>query len=161
MNAVRDGASGAPGTPGEPGTPGAPGGPGASGVPAGRYGRSADARADRKLKIIGSVLGVLLLLLIGWIGYGYISKQVISAEMIKFDLSSSQSEVRVHLEIRKDADATGTCTVRAIAQSGAEVGRKDVRITEKGKSRIDEIYAIRTTAKATSAELLSCTADGQ
>ncbi|MFJ6695844.1 DUF4307 domain-containing protein [Streptomyces sp. NPDC091272] len=143
MNAVRDGAPGAPG------------------LPEGRYGGSADARADRKLKIIGSVLGVLLLLVIGWIGYGYISKQVISAEMIKFDLNSTQNEVRVHLEIRKDADATGTCTVRAIAESGAEVGRKDVAITQRGTSRIDEIYPIRTTAKATSAELLSCTADGQ
>ncbi|MGW7411199.1 DUF4307 domain-containing protein [Streptomyces sp. NPDC054863] len=161
MNAVRDGASGTPGDAGAPDAPGAARGSGASGAPADRYGRSADQRADRKLKIIGSVLGVLLLLLIGWIGYGYISKQVISAEMIKFDLNSSQSEVRVHLEIRKEADSTGTCTVRAIAESGAEVGRKDVRITEKGKSRIDEIYAIRTTGRATSAELLSCTADGQ
>ncbi|MFJ2745040.1 DUF4307 domain-containing protein [Streptomyces sp. NPDC087440] len=134
---------------------------GAASTPEGRYGRSADERADRKLKIIGSVLGVLLLLVIGWIGYGYISKQVISAEMIKFDLNSSQTEVRVHLEIRKDADATGTCTVRAIAESGAEVGRKDVRVDQKGQTRIDEIYPIRTTAKATSAELLSCTADGQ
>ncbi|MFD3514139.1 DUF4307 domain-containing protein [Streptomyces sp. NPDC058657] len=141
MNAVRDGAPGA--------------------TPEGRYGRSADESADRKLKIIGMVLGVLLLLVIGWIGYGYVSKQVISAEMIKFDLNSSQTEVRVHLEIRKDADATGTCTVRALAESGAEVGRKDVRITAKGTSRIDEIYSIRTTAKATSAELLSCTEDSR
>ncbi|MFI5802580.1 DUF4307 domain-containing protein [Streptomyces sp. NPDC051561] len=144
MNAVRDGATGP------------------AGVPEGRYGRSAgtaDQQADRKLKILGAVLGALLLLLVGWIGYGYISKQQISAEMIKFDLNSSQTEVRVHLEIRKDADATGTCTVRAIAESGAEVGRKDVRITQRGVSRIDEIYPIRTTAKATSAELLNCTPD--
>ncbi|MFJ4874928.1 DUF4307 domain-containing protein [Streptomyces sp. NPDC088745] len=149
MNAVRDGASG--------GTPAGP----PSGAPEGRYGRSADDRADRKLKIIGSVLGVLLLLLIGWIGYGYISRQVISAEMIKFDPRSSQTEVRVHLEIRKDADATGTCTVRAIAESGAEVGRKDVRVDQRGQTRIDEIYPIRTTSEATSAELVGCTADGQ
>ncbi|MCX5204572.1 DUF4307 domain-containing protein [Streptomyces sp. NBC_00237] len=141
MNAVRDGAP--------------------AGAPDGRYGRSADARADRKLKIIGSVLGVLLLLLVGWLGYGYISKQTISAELIKFDLNSSQTEVAVHLEIRKDADATGTCTVRAIAESGAEVGRKDVRIDQVGQTRIDEIYPIRTTAKATSAELLGCAADSR
>ncbi|MFF0741246.1 DUF4307 domain-containing protein [Streptomyces sp. NPDC004111] len=145
MNAVRDEATG--------------GTAGGGGVPEGRYGRSADARADRKLKILGAVLGVLLLALVAWIGYGYITKQQISAELIKFDLNSSNTEVRVHLEIRKGSDATGTCTVRAIAESGAEVGRKDVRITQKGTSRIDEIYAIRTTAEATSAELLNCAAD--
>lgn len=135
----------------------------APGAPEGRYGRSAsaNARTDRKLKITGAVLGALLLALVGWIGYGYISKQQISAELIKFDLKSSDTEVRVHLEIRKGDDVTGTCTVRALARSGAEVGRKDVRIDQRGQSRIDEIYPIRTTTKATSAELLSCSADKQ
>jgi hypothetical protein len=137
-------------------------GDGAPGAPEGRYGRStsADARTDRRLKAVGAVLGTLLLLVVGWIGYDYVSGQRISAEMIKFDLNSSDTEVRVHLEIRKDADVTGSCTVRALAESGAEVGRKDVRIDQKGESRIDEIYPVRTTAKATSAELLGCTADG-
>lgn len=147
MNAVRDEATDGPAGGGK--------------APEGRYGRSADEQADHKLKILGAVLGVLLLLLVGWLGYGYISKQKISAELIKFDLKSSDTEVNVHLEIRKDKDATGTCTVRALAENGTEVGRKDVRITQRGTSRIDELYPIRTTSKATSAELLSCTADGQ
>ena len=38
-------------------------------LPEGRYGRSADERADRKLKIVGAVLGVALLGVIGWFGY--------------------------------------------------------------------------------------------
>ncbi|MFI8826015.1 DUF4307 domain-containing protein [Streptomyces sp. NPDC053431] len=126
------------------------------GLPEGRYGRSADERADRTLKIVGAVLGVVLLALMGWFGWYYVVDNKISAEMIKFDVVSD-SEVQVHLEIRKDADAKGVCTLRSRSEDGAEVGRKDVRIDEPGV-RLDRVYSIRTTAKATSAELIGCTA---
>ncbi|MGR8008611.1 DUF4307 domain-containing protein [Streptomyces hypolithicus] len=128
-------------------------------LPEGRYGRSADARADRKLKIVGSVLGAGLLAMVAWFGYDYVTGQRISAEVIKFD-TVSDTEVKVHLEVRKDASATGTCTLRSLAESGAEVGRKDVRIDDTDSGRIDEIYTIRTTSRATSTELTGCTADG-
>ncbi|MEN8653604.1 DUF4307 domain-containing protein [Streptomyces sp. 21So2-11] len=127
-------------------------------LPESRYGRSADQRADRKLKIAGAVLGALFLAMIGWFGYDYIAGQKISAEVIKFD-TISDTEVKVHLEVRKDADATGTCTLRSIAESGDEVGRKDVRISQKSTDRIDEIYSVRTKSRATSTELTGCTAD--
>ncbi|MDJ0465130.1 DUF4307 domain-containing protein [Streptomyces sp. H27-C3] len=128
------------------------------GLPESRYGRSPDQRADRKLKIAGAVLGALFLAMIGWFGYDYIAGQKISAEVIKFD-TVSDTEVKVHLEVRKDADATGTCTLRSIAENGSEVGRRDVRIGQKSTERIDEIYPVRTTSRATSTELTGCTAD--
>ena len=127
-------------------------------LPEGRYGRSSDERADRKLKIVGSVLGVGLLALVGWFGYDYVAGQSVSGELIKFKRVSA-SEVEVHLEVRKDADAAGTCTLRSRAEDGAEVGRKDVRF-EGSEKRIDRVVTVRTTAEATSAELVGCTADG-
>ncbi|MGX1880922.1 DUF4307 domain-containing protein [Streptomyces sp. NPDC055287] len=127
-------------------------------LPEGRYGRSADERADRKLKIVGAVLGAALLAMTAWFGYDYIAGQKISAEVIKFD-TVSDSEVKVHLEVRKKADATGTCTLRSLAEDGTEVGRRDVRIDKSGSGRFDEIYSVRTTARATSTELTGCTAD--
>lgn len=126
-------------------------------LPEGRYGRSADERADRKLKIVGAGLGVLLLSVIGWFGYDYIAGQKISAEVIKFSVTSD-TEVQVHLEVRKDADATGTCTLRSRSADGAEVARLDVRIGQPGEKRVDEVVKVRTTARATSAELVQCTA---
>ncbi|MFI8961174.1 DUF4307 domain-containing protein [Streptomyces sp. NPDC053493] len=125
-------------------------------LPEGRYGRSADARADRTLKIVGAVLGVLFLGVMGWFGWYYVVDNKISAELIKFDVVGD-SEVQVHLEIRKDEGAQGVCTLRSRAADGTEVGRKDVRVDEPG-SRVDKVYTIRTTAKATNAELIGCTA---
>jgi hypothetical protein len=126
-------------------------------LPEGRYGRSADQRADRRLKTVGAGLGVVLLAVVGWLGYDYIAGQKISAEVITFDVASD-TEVQVHLEVRKEKDATGTCTLRSRAKDGTEVGRLDVRIDQRGETRIDQVVKVRTTAKATSAELVACTA---
>ncbi|MBP2584364.1 hypothetical protein J3A78_004842 [Streptomyces sp. PvR006] len=125
-------------------------------LPEGRYGRSADEAADRKLRITGGVLGVLFLGLLGWFGWYYVVDSKISAEMIKFDVVSS-TEVQVHLEIRKDEGVKGVCTLRSRSEDGAEVARKDVRVDETA-SRVDRVYSLRTTARATSAELMGCTA---
>ncbi|MDR3080200.1 MAG: DUF4307 domain-containing protein [Streptomyces sp.] len=124
--------------------------------PEGRYGRSADARADRKLKIAGGVLGAALLALMGWFAYHYVGQSKISAEVISFE--TSQDTVKAHLEVRKDADASGSCTVRSQAKSGAEVGRADFRF-DGHTTRIDKVVTLRTTARGTTAELLGCHAD--
>lgn len=128
-------------------------------LPDGRYGRerTADERADRKLKVIGSVLGVLFLAMIGWFGYDYVSGTKVSGEVIKFDVVSS-SAVKVHLEVRKDADAKGYCTLRSQAEDGEEVGRADFRF-DQNEGRIDKVVTLRTKAQGTSAELLGCHSD--
>ncbi|MGW6741076.1 DUF4307 domain-containing protein [Streptomyces sp. NPDC055025] len=126
-------------------------------LPPGRYGRSADGHADHRLRIIGAVLGAVVIALIGWFGYHYVVDRSVSGELIKFKVVSATS-VEVHLEVRKDRDAGGSCTLRSLAESGAEVGRKDVRFGP-GETRIDEVVTVRTTATATSAELLDCTSD--
>ncbi|MFE2556479.1 DUF4307 domain-containing protein [Streptomyces sp. NPDC059352] len=125
-------------------------------LPQGRYGRSADERADRKLRVTGAVLGVLFLGLMGWFGWHYVVDSRISAEMIKFDVVGP-NEVQVHLEIRKDEGVEGVCTLRSRAEDGTEVARKDVRIDDPA-GRVDSVFKLRTTALATSAELVGCTA---
>ncbi|QNP64975.1 DUF4307 domain-containing protein [Streptomyces genisteinicus] len=127
-------------------------------LPQGRYGRSADERADRRLKVLGAVLGTGMIAMVGWFGYDYVAGQDISAEVIKFDVVDGSKEVQVHLEVRKDADATGSCTVRALAEDGGEVGRLDARFEDTGTKRIDRVVTVRTTREATSAELMGCTA---
>ncbi|MFJ2257753.1 DUF4307 domain-containing protein [Streptomyces sp. NPDC087844] len=125
-------------------------------LPEGRYGRSADVRTDRKLKIIGSVLGVALLALIGYFAFHYVAGNKISAEVISFD--ASDSAVKVHLEVRKDSGVRGYCTIRSQAEDGAEVGRADFRF-DQDATRVDKVLTLRTTAPGTTAELLGCHAD--
>jgi hypothetical protein len=126
-------------------------------LPLGRYGRSADRSADRRLMITGAVLGAIAVVLLGWYGYHSVAGQSVSGELIKFKRVSATA-VEAHLEVRKDRDATGTCTLRSLAKSGAEVGRKDVRFT-KGETRVDEVVTIRTTESATATELVGCATD--
>ncbi|GHB68894.1 membrane protein [Streptomyces viridiviolaceus] len=125
-------------------------------LPESRYGRSSDERADRTLKIVGGVLGALMVVLIGYFGYHYVGQNKISAEVIGFDIS--EDAVQVHLEVRKDADAAGYCTLRSQAEDGGEVGRADFRF-DGDDTRIDKVVTLRTKARGTSAELLGCHAD--
>ncbi|MGW7103991.1 DUF4307 domain-containing protein [Streptomyces sp. NPDC054838] len=126
------------------------------GLPEGRYGRSADERADRKLKIVGSVLGVALLGVVGWIGWDYVAGQSVSAEVIKFQIVSA-SEVKVHLEVRKDASVTGVCTLSSQDKDHGEVGRADFTFAQRD-TRVDEVVSLKTTGRATMVELVGCQA---
>ncbi|MFE2099257.1 MULTISPECIES: DUF4307 domain-containing protein [unclassified Streptomyces] len=122
-------------------------------LPEGRYGRSSDERADRKLKIIGAALGAALLALVGYFAYHYVAQNEISAQVITFQ--ASDDAVEVHLEVHKDSGADGYCTLRSQSADGAEVGRADFRFTGPA-TRIDKVVTLRTTAKGTTAELLGC-----
>ncbi|MEU8779017.1 DUF4307 domain-containing protein [Streptomyces sp. NPDC048606] len=128
------------------------------GLPEGRYGRSADERADRKLKVVGSVLGVGLLAVVGWIGWDYVGGQTVSAEVIKFQIVSDR-EVQVHLEVRKEASVKGVCTLSSQDEGHGEVGRADFVIDERAK-RVDELVTLKTTGRATMIELVGCQAAG-
>jgi hypothetical protein len=125
-------------------------------TPESRYGRSSDERADRTLKVVGAVLGAVLLAVIGWFGYHYVGQNKISGELIGFELA--EDSVQVHLEVRKDAGAAGYCTVRSQAEDGDEVGRADFRF-DGDETRIDKVVTLRTKAAGTTAELLGCHAD--
>jgi hypothetical protein len=125
-------------------------------LPEGRYGRASDERADRKLKIAAAVLGAALLALVGYFAYHYVARNEISAQVIAFQ--ASDDAVRVHLEVRKDAGASGYCTVRSQSEEGAEVGRADFRFAGPD-TRVDKVVTLRTTSRGTTAELLGCHAD--
>ncbi|MCT9081424.1 DUF4307 domain-containing protein [Streptomyces fulvoviolaceus] len=125
-------------------------------LPEGRYGRSSDERADHKLKIIGTVLGALLIALFGYYAWHYVAQNKISGEVIAFE--PGKNSVQVHLEVRKDAGASGYCTVRSQAANGAEVGRADFHF-DGDATRIDKVVTLRTTSPGTTAELLGCHAD--
>jgi hypothetical protein len=122
--------------------------------PQGRYGRSSDERADRRLKTVGAVLGVLLLGFLGWVGVSYVSAQDVTGTLIKYKVVSDH-EVQAHLEVRKDSGVRGVCTLRALDRGHGEVGRKDARL-KAGTEQVDTVVSIRTTERAYAAELVGC-----
>lgn len=123
-------------------------------LPDGRYGRSTPESSARRLRLVGAVLGTGLLAVTGWFGWSYIGGQDVTGEMIGYKVVSDDT-VEVRLEVRKDADAVGVCTLRSRSDDGAEVGLKDVRVTERSE-RVDMIVQVRTKVRATNAELLGC-----
>jgi hypothetical protein len=126
--------------------------------PPGRYGRQrpADAaRTDRRLKITGAVLGALLLAFVAWAGWSYVGGQKVTGELTAFDVVSD-TRVEVSVQIRKPAGTDGVCTLRAQAEDGLEVGRADFRFDDDAGS-VHRSVTLRTTQRATSAELIGCT----
>jgi hypothetical protein len=123
-------------------------------LPEGRYGRVDAARTDRRLKLLGSVLGGVLLVFVGWAAWWYLSTNEVSGQVITFKVVSN-SEVQAHLEVDKPAGTTAVCTLRSQAPDQSEVGRKEVALAQH-TSVVDTRVAIRTTARGTTAELLGC-----
>ncbi|MDT0310341.1 DUF4307 domain-containing protein [Streptomyces sp. DSM 44917] len=127
-----------------------------TGPPQGRYGRSAeaDARTDRRLRILGAVLGAVLLGGVIWAGVSYIGGRPVSGELTGFEVLSDR-EVEVNLAVRKPSGTDGVCTVRAQAEDGLEVGRADFTF-EQNAGSLHRTVTLRTTQRATSAELVGC-----
>ncbi|MFI1253873.1 DUF4307 domain-containing protein [Streptomyces netropsis] len=124
------------------------------GLPEGRYGRSADERADRKLKIIGAVLGAALLGVVAWSGVHYITKTDVSAELLR-SKPMSDTSVQAVLEVRKEKDADAVCTLRALAEDRSEAGRKDVTLNRR-ETHFTELVTLRTTQRAVATQLEGC-----
>lgn len=126
--------------------------------PEGRYGRSSPAtpegKSDRTLRRVGAVLGVVMLAVVGWFGYAHVAGTEVSGSVVTFRKLSDRA-VETTLEVHKDADVTGVCTVRVLGIDGGEVGRKDVRITSD-EERVDPVVTVRTTGPAARMQLVGC-----
>jgi hypothetical protein len=119
-----------------------------------RFGESADARADRRLKIVAIVVGALTAAGIGWYGWHTVVDSRVSAQVVAFKTVSDQA-VEIHLEVNKDPGTVAVCTLRSEDADHNEVGRKDVRLAQHAK-QVDTVVTVRTTARGTTGELVSC-----
>jgi hypothetical protein len=122
--------------------------------PGRRYGADADARADRQLRRVALVLGAVVLVLVGWHGWTKMTAPSANAQVISFRTVGDRA-VRARLEVRKDSGATAVCTLRSQAADGTEVGRRDIRFSERA-DKVDTFVMIRTTARGTTAEVIGC-----
>ncbi|WP_035846856.1 DUF4307 domain-containing protein [Kitasatospora azatica] len=127
-----------------------------SAPPTGRYGGRSDQEADRRLKLVGGVLAVLLVALVAWLGGSYLLRETkLNGTVPTFQIVSD-SEVQAQLSVTKSSGTAGTCTIRSQAADGSVVGQLDVQVPKAGSSFV-QVVTIRTTARGTTAELLGCT----
>lgn len=122
--------------------------------PPGRYGRAADAAADRRLRGLAWVCGVVMVAAMVVGGWMYTRADSVNADVVSFKVMSA-SEVRAQLQVYKQTGQTVQCTVRSLAVDQSEVGRKTVTVAQRG-STVDTVVTIRTTGRATDAELVGC-----
>ncbi|MFJ7278956.1 DUF4307 domain-containing protein [Kitasatospora sp. NPDC098663] len=125
-------------------------------LPEGRYGRRGDRDSDRRLKVVGAVCGVLGLGLVAWLGGSYLLRETTINGSVPTFQAVSDSEVELHLAVRKSGGTAGSCTVRSQGSDGSVVGVADFPVPAGGSS-YDAVVTLRTTARGTTAELLGCT----
>ena len=89
--------------------------------PAGRYGPEPTARSVRRGRIGIVVVAVVGLAVVVWIGLA-VAGQPVSLKDVGFHVDGSRS-VDVTFEVTKPTESTVTCTVTALSESYAEVGR--------------------------------------
>ncbi|WP_233576287.1 DUF4307 domain-containing protein [Saccharopolyspora rhizosphaerae] len=126
-------------------------------VPPDRYGsRAPSARTRPALR--WALLAVVLLALVGVsvLGYRNLGSAPIQGEQVAFEVIDDHS-VRITVEVqRDDPQRPADCVVRGRAESGEEVGRREVLIHPAGDvTRQDTV--LRTSARATIGEVYGCT----
>ncbi|MGB0102425.1 MAG: DUF4307 domain-containing protein [Nocardioides sp.] len=120
-----------------------------------RYGASS---AWQGRAVIG-VAVVVVATFLGWLGWTIWSQVTpeVDSEMVGYDVVDEHSAVAT-VEVRLgDPDVVASCTLRAYAEDHVVVG--ELRFTPAGDGQIEE--TVRTERRATSVELLGCTAPGQ
>ncbi|WP_229679756.1 DUF4307 domain-containing protein [Saccharopolyspora thermophila] len=125
-------------------------------IPQDRYGSRARTRPRPALRWL--LTGVVLVALVGVavIGYNNLGDPPIQGKQVAFEVLDDHS-VRIVLEVQRDDPARpADCVVRSRAESGEEVGRKEVLIhPADGTTRQETV--LRTSSRAITGEVYGCT----
>jgi hypothetical protein len=106
------------------------------------------------------VSGLLAVVFLGWLAWTIADQSTLPVEsdLVSFDVVDEHA-ASVLVDVRVADDATGvSCLVRAFAEDHSVVGELSFT-PAAGGDRTEE--SVRTERRATSVELIGCTADGQ
>jgi hypothetical protein len=121
-----------------------------------RYGTSRPVR--RLVAIVVTVLvgGACL----GWLAWAawFQANPAVQAAVAAFDVKG-QHRIDATVEIRlRDRFVKGTCLLRASAEDHSIVGEVNFRVQDAAQS-YQKVFHVRTERKATTVEIIRCTAD--
>ncbi len=94
--------------------------------PAGRYGPDPEERSRVPWLVTVVLTTLVAAVVVAWIGIGAL-RDPVQWKDIGFSVRGADT-IDVTFEVTKDPESTATCRVRALSQSYAEVGVKNVQI---------------------------------
>jgi len=119
-----------------------------------RYGAPAPWRRAVLLGLSVAVAGAFL----GWLGWTIWAQSTpkVESELVTWDVDDEhQATAMVSIQLGDDVEAT--CLLRAYAEDHSVVGELSFTPDDSGLTE----QTVRTERRATSVELIGCTADGQ
>jgi hypothetical protein len=90
--------------------------------------------------------------------YSMFGEDGVEARVLRYDVTSD-SAIRVELEVSGKRETPLKCVVRSRAEDGSEVGRTEVTVPA-GTSVVTRIVTLTTTKRAVTGEAKGCTAAG-
>jgi hypothetical protein len=123
-----------------------------------RYGVPSPRRR-RAVVIASGVVGVVALAWLAWAVW-FQSTPDVQSSLRSFDVVDSHSASAVVAVNTRSEDVVGSCLVRAFGEDHSVVGELNFKVTGLSETTLREV-TLRTERKATSVELVGCTAAGQ
>ena len=117
----------------------------------------------RRPAVLG-VVAVLVAALAAWLVWvvAIHGRPQVASELVSYDVQAGEHSVRTSFAaVRRSADVKAACLLRAYAADHAVVGETTVTVGPGGPTSSTTATTIRTERRATSVELVGCTADGQ
>jgi hypothetical protein len=123
-----------------------------------RYGTPSRARRPLVvgLVVLVAVSGLAWLL---WV-ISFHGRPPVTSEMVGFEVEGQHAVQARFTVVRRDADVTASCLLRAYADDHSVVGEVTVPVTGVRTNR-DVSASVRTERLATTVDLVGCTAPGQ
>jgi uncharacterized protein DUF4307 len=120
-----------------------------------RYGAPSPWRSRVLLGIVVVVVAAFL----GWLGWTIWSQATpeVESSLVGYDVTDAHAAVATVQVKLSDEDVDASCMLRAYAEDHAVVGELSFTPTASGRTE----QTVRTERRATSVELVGCTAPGQ
>jgi hypothetical protein len=125
-------------------------------LPADRYGRAA-SRRTRTIWI--AAVAVVVVVAVGWFAWAaYESRSSATGTDVGFDVLDNAT-VTVTFDVTKPQDKTATCVVQALDSGFDVVGTSRVQVGPADAGVVRRTATVRTTNRATTAQVTSCSLD--
>ena len=123
-----------------------------------RYG----VQARHRRPVVVAAAAVLAILATTWVLWVAVfhSRAEVSSQLVAYDVRGEHAADATFTVVRRDADVRASCLLRAIAEDHAVVGELTVPVTS-GPATSQQRATLRTERRATSVDLVGCTAAGQ